>query len=336
MFSYRIRKFLFVLFSIFFGHISAQAENFSLISLSPNWKIDFNSRIGATTRIRATEQHPFPFCFATAATMLWDQQRCMADKKDCRSYAPSSFLATVSAGQRLDTGAEIELTAGGSPIRSLLHLVKNGSVPYSQCNYSHIDPNNSGLPHSFSNLNFVRESWLKYKDYTPYLERYYRKDYYKSLKSINPNISELQAEIMLKLQLSRTELAAGVFMNPDCWLGASKDNRFLVKFLKIEDRSNSRQAFITINKLLEEKKPVIINFCIRFNNIEKCENHNNHSAVIVAKALAKNEVTGDRRTVYWIVNSWGEKWQEENRDGWVFADHLIYGINGELIWLETK
>jgi hypothetical protein len=40
--------------------------------------------------------------------------------------------------------------------------------------------------------------------------------------------------------------------------------------------------------------------------------------------------------VYWVVNSWGETWQKENADGWIFADSLLESLIGEIVWLEFK
>lgn len=319
------------------GASLAQNEKPALTSPNKDWKIDFNTRVGASTRIKATEQNPLPFCFATAATMLLDQQRCMADNKDCGTQQASSFLAAVPAGQNLELGLEIDIKNGGSPIPSLRHLINNGTVSYNKCNYSQIKPDNTVIGYQLTHeTNPARIGWLRYKDYTPYLERFFRKQFIRSLQDINPNITEDQATVILETPMTDNKLASLVLINPDCWKDAIKDNRFVGKFKKIENKLNAKEAFSTINKLLKEKRAVIINFCTTPYEEIKCHSNNMHSAIIIAKATAQNQITGDQRTVYWVVNSWGEEWQEKHRDGWVFADNLLSGINGELVWLESK
>lgn len=333
MFKCRLISCLFfVLGSI--GSASAQYGRSTLVPPDSNWTINFDSRVGSSTRIKATDQEPFPFCFATAAAMLWDQQRCTADKKDCATQTASSFLAAVPAGQRLGLGSEIDLKNGGSPLLSLYHLVQKGAVSYDRCNYSQIPPNSSSAYVLTHHNNPIRQSWLKYRDYTPYLERYYKREFFKFLRNYNPKLADEQAEIILHTSMSDSEFAALLLVNSDCWTHAVRDNRFTINWEKIENRSNAKKAFKIINNLLEQQKPVIIIFCRIITDKEDCGQNNDHSVIIVAKAMASNEVTGDQRTVFWIVNSWGEKWQQENRDGWVFADALLNGINGELIWLE--
>jgi hypothetical protein len=53
-------------------------------------------------------------------------------------------------------------------------------------------------------------------------------------------------------------------------------------------------------------------------------------------AKATHRGTGDQRTAYWIVNSWGETWQEKNTDGWIFADSFLESVFAEIIWLDQK
>lgn len=328
-----IGKILFAVLISFSTNSYAQIQLPSLISPSKEWEINLRSTIGAKTRIKATHQDPLPFCFATAATMLWDQHRCTIDKKNCFDQTPSSFLATVAAGQRFSLGSEIDMRNGGSPYLSLNHIVKNGFVEYKNCNYSE---DLKDKKHQLYQLDSFRQQWLKYRDYTPYLERFYKKEFIKTVQNFNPEITELEAEIILNMPLSETELSSVLLIRPGCWKNSIKDNRFVIKYFDVKVNLNAKKTFGIINKLLDEKKPVLINFCSKTTKNLPCGHSDYHSAIIIARSIAINNITKDKRTVYWIVNSWGEGWQAENRDGWVFADNLLEEINGELIWLDLK
>lgn len=308
----------------------------SLVSPGEDWEIDFDNKIGASTRIKATEQRPFVFCFATAAAMLWDQKRCWIDEVQCNNQPQSSFLSAVPAGQNFRLGKEIDLRAGGSALLSLNFIVEHGSILLENCNYGYLDPNKIDYIDNFFRVSkTAKVSWEKYKD-CPHLEAFYRKQFVKAIQDFNPSITESQAEILLTLSLSETELWSSLLINSNCWDFKIRDDRFSVKFKKVENRSDIKTAFNTIDNLLKERKPVIVNFCTKVYKNEPCKMENSHAAVIIARATANNTITGDKKSVYWIVNSWGEGWQKENRDGWVFSENLLNGVYGEIIWLETK
>lgn len=300
-----------------------------MVPVTTDWKIDPKTRVGATTRITATQQNPFPFCFSTAAAMLYDQHRCMQENKLCSTIQQTSFLAVTASGQRLDSTGEIDVLLGGAPVLSLLELIKLKNPPsFANCNYNQIDPKNTNIQYKLSSLNGIRELWLKYKDYTPYLERYYRREYKNVLREIRPSITDEETNVILNLYLSSGEIAAQLLLNKQCFSDTVKDPKYTIKYVSPND---PKAALAAIDKILSTKRPVLISFCYTDN----CKT-DMHSLILISRAKFINEITNDTRTAYWLVNSWGEEWQKQNHDGWVFAEHLLTKITGALLWLETK
>jgi len=98
--------------------------------------------------------------------------------------------------------------------------------------------------------------------------------------------------------------------------------------------SSSYERIRTIDwahRLLENKTPVGINLCLNVDvGFKTCSKH---SLVIFAESIAYNSITGDRRRVFRIANSWSEEWHKDHTDGWVFADQLLLGVYS-MFWLE--
>jgi hypothetical protein len=309
------------------------------IPVDNGWTISERSRVGAISRIRALDQNPYPFCFSYAATSLFDQHRCMASGRDCSKQLRSSSLAAVSEGQQLPPN-EIDITKGGVGSRSLRQLTEKGFVSDSVCNYNISDPTNpeyqnnlSQQLHASTSLISFREGWLKYQAYTPYLERFYRTHFTTFARKISPSITDEDVLKILKMQQSDTQLLGTLLLTPACFENIKIEENYNIKTLIIESEAQSKQAFETINKLLSKNIPVFSGVCVGNVSNGKCST-TLHAIVIIARSHAYSKLTGDKRTVYWIVNSWGESWQEKNFDGWVFGETLVERLIGEILWLE--
>lgn len=311
------------------------------VPVDDKWVISNKTIVGAKSRVESRDQHPYPFCFSYAAAILFDQHRCMAQGKDCATQPRSSALAITSAGQSLSAG-EINPSNGGVGSYSLKSLVENGNVLDSVCNYNIHDPSNpqyqtnlSTQLSSTSALLSYQKFWKKYRDYTPYLERYYRNQFLIAVRQINPNISEVETLDILKNSQTNNQLVGSVLLRPACFKNEKISNEYTIKTLIVESEKQVRSTFEIINKHLDRNIPIFVGLCNGSITNGVCSAAM-HAAVIIARGYAYSKITGDKRTVYWIVNTWGEHWQEKNADGWVFADNLLASIQGELVWLEDK
>lgn len=309
------------------------AQPSALLKIDSSWIIDPKTKAGSTTRVQATQQNPLPFCFATAAAVLYDQTRCNIDSKDCKDT--TSFLALASAGQGLEID-KLNPSNGGSPTKSLRYLLDNGSVSYNKCNYNQIyNTNQYAVYRLVNDLKLTQTKWQDYKERAKYLSNFYKFQFKSILKEVNPSITQQRVNNLLNSNFNLEKITASLLLNKDCFSFNEKDQRFIIKFTKI-DSKDIKSAVNQISTLLKQKKPIIVNFCA-LQNTNDCANSSEiHSFVIVAQAKATHKYSLDKRTVYWVVNSWGEDWQQQNSDGWIYADKLLETITGELIWLEQK
>ncbi len=109
-------------------------------------------------------------------------------------------------------------------------------------------------------------------------------------------------------------------------------------------QSDKQKQEIIVNEvkrvMTDLGRPVAIGFCadMPFDSKVKCTH--GHSVVLKGYRLAcKKRAPNDCRPVFQVQNSWGEAWQEEHDDGWVFADELIrrtYYEQFTLAWIKDK
>jgi len=308
------------------------------VDLKEDWQIIEISRAGSRTRINAgVGQDPFPFCAAAAATLLWDQHRCMTDHRDCTLQPRTSFLAVTSASQSLPTN-KINPNEGGAPLLSLSRIVESGGgVAHNVCNYDAIEQRRQPFVPIVNNMMMYAAQWKKYRNYSPYLERFHRRNFLKLAHRINPlRTAEELEEILFKSEnMKMDEVFALIALMPKCFdQDFIPDNRFKIINVRVGDEFDRRTSFDTIKKSLEKNRPVLVNFCL--NPDAKVKGCHRHSAVIVAQAQVQNKITGDIRLAYWLVNTWGEDWQSAHSDGWFFAENFITGVYGEVSWLESR
>jgi hypothetical protein len=300
------------------------------------WNLDLQNKIGYNTRIKATQQNPYPFCFSTGAAMLFDQQRCQTSKKDCTNITPTSFLMATAAGQ---SSKVLNVEQGGNAVLSLKHLTETGFTEHQNCNYNHLDSTatnfNQQAVEMLQQYDVARRaevSWNSHKNYAPYLERFYRSQWNKALQRINPKLTDEQTQELLGRTTTKSELMTQVLLS-GCTKTLRKENRFKTSY---KTNATLEENYELIESLLRKNKSVLVNFCVNAKTNDECIGNNKHAAIIVAQTKATHRGTGDQRTAYWIVNSWGETWQEKNTDGWIFADSFLESIFAEIIWLDQK
>jgi len=337
-----LRLIAFVL--LVFPLIVQAQQTATLVSIGNAWEIVESTRIGSTSRIVAHSQNPYPFCFSYAAAALFDQTRCIADKlSDCRQQPRSSSLAITPAGQRLPA-TDIKVDSGGVTRLSLRDIVNNGYVPHALCNTDfgmESDLNlNQRMTSGRGSIFLTYEKWHTYKDWTPYLTRFYRHYFLQHATGINPLLSTEDAELVQSDKLlSKEQLFGKILLRESCHRRINSDY-FQIKsrFVGEAENFDPKLTYVIIQQNLEQNRPVSVDFCMfgTAKDYGRCVSDARHAAVIVAQAQAKHRATGDMRTVYWLVNTWGEQWQQANNDGWVFADQLLHGIYGHVLWLETN
>jgi hypothetical protein len=324
---------------LLFAH-QALAQQTGLAKIEHFWTLDKKSQTGAKSRIPAAQQNPLPFCFSTAASQLYDQAICMQAGSNCQKQPLTSFLAITPAGQGFLEPTRLNTVRGGIPIKSLEYLLQQGRVSLTNCNYNHLKPTDTNLTTYLLTQELAQSqlNWLKYKDRAPYLASYFKFAFKDVLTKLSPAISAELVQELIEAPVDVEKIAAILLLPAACTTNLEKPKQFTVKFTKI-DLANLRQATKTIDKLLSQQKPIIVNFCSsKLIEGSLCEpnNPNLHSLIIIGKATVVHQITGNHRYAYWLVNSWGEEWQEKNMDGWVFADKLLENITGELIWLDPK
>lgn len=324
-----MRKIIVILFFLFSTVQAQEQTSSSLFKVDSSWIVDPKTRLGSETRIAATQQNPFPYCFSTAAAMLYDQTNCnMAGKCD----KPTSFLAITQAGQNLENTEELNPQEGGSPLKSITSLLTGRIIDHDKCNYD-VMLTRSGLYRLIYDAKSYYDNYHKYKQRAAYLSNYYRYLLKELLETINPRSTlDLVDNILQKEKFDLNYVTFKTLLNPECFDKNVNANKYSVKLTKI-DSKNIKPAILQIENLLRKKKPIIVSFCPTLTHSGKCAD-SLHSLVIIAQARIQHRITGDRRTAYWLVNSWGEDWQQKNSDGWVYADRLLESLVGELIWLE--
>lgn len=317
--------------TLFSAEVSAQFYNYyNIFAAVPNtWTMVPGTQTGAVTRILALNQNPYPFCFSYAASALFDQQRCMHNNKNCAQEPRTSALAATSAGQELP--GLIDITKGGIGSYSVRHLVETGFVFDASCSY-HIKE--TVYP---EHLQFTQTNWLKHKDYNSYLERYYRAQFTKAVVNIQPNIATEKIIELLNNKQEPKQLISELLLQPSCFSPIYRDDSWQIHTKVITGAPKADQVFKLINQQLKQNRAVFTGICTGQTGFKdnKCEG-SLHAVVVIASAKFKSQHTTDTRTAYWIVNTWGEAWQTQNSDGWIFAESFVDRVTGEIIWLSKK
>lgn len=302
-----------------------------IVDAKLGWEVSLKNIIGTTARVELYRgQDPFPFCAAYAASILHDQHECMTNKLSCKSQPRTSALSLVSSSQPY--GGKISWNSGGSAFLALNKIVhQKGAAPHSKCNYDFI------TNHRINRINDFAQVYAMYNSYRHYATgsdpnhmKYWKNELEWKIMALGfpkPNISQLTS----KMYTSVDDMITDLIIKPECdvvSLSSSKQykiNTIKNPFMDIE------VGYKEINRLLKSNTPVMIDLCLNAHaGFAACSKHTH---IITAQGKATNKTTGDVRTVYKVVSTWGEDWHKAHNDGWVFADTLLAGVY-EIIWLE--
>lgn len=294
------------------------------------WQVD-QKILGYSTIVPLyTGQDPFPFCAAHAASILYDQHECMSSGKNCSLQPRTSALSLVAATQR--SSGIIDWEKGGNPLPAIDQIISNkGAASHKNCNYNSFRELKKAKGPDFSRIFGIYSTYVAYRDWGGYLKRYHRDEFIWEIENMGLSNQFLE-QILANNYNSPNDLFTDILLKKEC----KSIDLYSSKQYKRNSIENNNQdiaiSFKTIQNLLKSKTPVGINFCLNISaGLEKCSKH---SLVIVAESTAKNKITGDTRKVYRIANTWGEDWQKDHSDGWVFADQLLLGVY-QIYWLES-
>lgn len=295
---------------------------------SLGWVVNDRRIIGGKTRVALYNgQDPFPFCAAVSASILFDQHRCMAEGRDCRTQPRVSALSLVPYSQgRVDS---VIWDKGGFTQLALSRVVNYGAAAHSDCNIDGISNPRSNKTKELYNLFVSYSSYQLVKDYGGYLSRYHRDEFVGDAKSIGV-WREGITSLLGGNYSNSDQLTTDIILTSDCRIATIiPDKTYKINLVKVKN-FDIEVSHKLVHGLLKNNTPVAVNLCLNaIVGIEKCSNH---SLVIFAEGFAKNTITGDVRKVYRVANTWGEEWQKKHGDGWVFADLLLSGIY-EIMWL---
>ncbi len=283
---------------------------------------------GHTSRVNLyTGQDPYPFCAAQSASILHDQHECQTQNKDCTKQTRTAAVTLVSAGQ---SSTNIKWSDGGNTLLSLGKLLRDGGgAAHTECNYDNIIQKRENKDAQINQLFTTYQQFLSTRGYAGYMHRYYRDEFTlisRRLGGTGPHISQL----LNNHYSNPSELYNDVIMSPDCYKISVVSSRKYTARSVLTGSFDVGTAHKLIGDSLSLNRPVSVNLCLNVHlGMQKCSKH---SLVIYAESFARNSVTGDVRKVYKVANTWGEQWQRDHNDGWVFADLLLMGIY-EIIWL---
>lgn len=306
----------------------ASAEPFVAVNTN-TWHISKTLQVGAKIRIKSIDQDPFPFCFSFSAANLLDQHLCQLNNLDCRQQPRTSGLAATHAGQKLAKN-NLDVFTGGFGSLSLQYLLDHGTVPHDSCNYNYFNTRQQWAEQLNASRG-VRAVWRKYHSDNPD-KLAHISDFAAWARKVNPQITYNTIKQSINYK-PLTRVFGGLLVTDACY-----NTKPVTSSLKMQRylASNSLLAINldhTIKALLQENKPVYVSVCLDAAHV--CQDR--HVVIILAESIAFNgEKPLDTKPVYWVLNTWGESWQQEYSDGWILKHNLLNNIRGELLWLDHK
>lgn len=323
-----------------------------------NMKVSESSVISVDVMPRVRSQDSVGLCCTFSAATLIDQANCQAANKDGQACAAASDdlrastldLARYSeyAGEGMDEelravyegikeGCKVPVVARNAMLTQ--RVAKESCAPFVQITSGIENPDavEGGL-------------WNRFKQI------------YQKNKRINPDESCPTCEAQAASIKSEFSLKAE---NKDILASFGQDtyNKFLDKLLIPEECGAKRKALKLLGKwevgtypisssftaqdddkskeqkMIEEikrvlsglRRPVAIDYCadVPFNKDQKCEL--GHAVVIKGyRKVCETENPNKCRNMFQVQNSWGEKWQRDNDQGWVDGDEILRRTHHDL------
>lgn len=301
-------------------------------------------------------QDPLPFCFSVTANIMLDKKMCDLNPSLCgkrSSFLESSVLG-VEEGNKYQTksfewGVKPPNVAmeGGNYDTVIAAVKKRGYlVTNDSCNYNHITDNLSWLtsPAFQLKVNKLKEHHTIYHKYKGY-SRYYADHAHNQFKYILEEIKIKQSDaVQLIEERDFQQVLNKMVFNPNCSLPQKYEipKNFKLKNWDVSNKVkdiNKRHSLYKekIISLLKENHLVGISFCLKdkIASLEKDVCNYRHSLVIsgYAELIDKSDPSKTKKTAYYVVNSWGEVWQQKT-GGLVWADNLHEYMYGSLSWID--
>lgn len=303
-----------------------------LVDTNLGWTVSKNNVLGTTSRVKLYRgQDPFPFCAAHAASILHDQHECMSNKTSCENYNRTSGLSLVLASQQQNREI-LNWHSGGSAFFALSKIVEQkGAASYFDCNYDFITNYRVNKANDFAQVFSMYNAYIASAKTDINRMKYWANEFEWKIMSLGFPKLDLKQITTDKNFKSPDEFFTDLIIPKSCNnVSVNSSKQYKINIVKNPTMS-VELGYKQINELLENNIPVMVNICLDahtgFNNCSK------HTHVIIAQSKAINKTTGDTRTVYKLVSTWGEDWHKAHNDGWVFADTFLQGVY-EIFWLE--
>ncbi len=297
---------------------------------SVGWWVDEKAAVGSTETVPLyIGQDPYPFRSAWAAAILYDQHRCATGGTPCSEIERVAALPLMrGAGD----GVSVNWERGGSGLGALRELLHNRGGPrHVECN---IDDNIQPRTPPGSRHNELWVSWMQYREtrkWGGYLNRRARSEFLGIARAMGVQDREHLLGVLDGPQYrDQRELLNATLLNPRCGLRTVEVEELTAEVRQVE-MGDLAAAQEHIDGALASGRPVMITICLQAHLGRKnCGEW--HGTVVIARTWATNVITGDRRKVYRLANTWGEEWQSHHGRGWVFSDQFLAGVT-EIVWL---
>jgi hypothetical protein len=316
---------------------SSMADN-AFKFIPEDWKQTQEKVLSLPSGFEALNQDPFPLCFAVTASTLIDLINCK--NGECNKENRVSFLSLAKYGGKafpLETSKNVYIPESGSTLATINYLKKGGKFSkYKNCNYEKFTnklKENKSLTLASKNEQFneIFKQYKKYYKYNKYLTIYYTRLWLEEMKFWNPDVSEAKA--LSFLSLNTAEQAKEELIHTYCEenLQVTQPNNFEIKSIKI-DPVKIKDIEKVIDNNLDKKIFTAITFCFNETLDKACKT--SHIVIITGKSIYTKEDKSMK--AYKILNTWGQEWQNNNKDGWIEASNFLSYTYGELIWLVKK
>ena len=304
------------------------------------------------------DQGGLPFCYAATAALLANEFKCFTyGNKRCEEVPVQekvSLWDLARYARRLSTKADQSsresykgVQYGGSSYRTLLQLWYVDTVVPMSCvpeNFSQIGADRSAIAESglWKNLEKFHKS-LAGAGVTLAVAGQIKAEYQlnQSAEVIQTALSHANWEVALE------ELLIPAKCRDDFYSQLSMGSKFdKPYFFPLENEKTTYKNTLTkLRELVcERKRPVSVDFCVadqkKFKSSAKCASAGLFHAVVVEGYREMCDSSGTKCVPSVKVrNSWGEKWQKDNNEGWIDAKTFLdstYYDSPSLNWLEVK
>ncbi|MFC4277706.1 peptidylprolyl isomerase [Achromobacter aloeverae] len=284
-------------------------------------------------------------CFAAAASTLLTAENCRALKEDCQRVTRDkmfSVIALSADGAAQDQGGDLpSINMGGSTAAVLQEIAYNkGQAPSEECASlddatKKIGGAEVALETQLRFWNWLEQEYRRQHAVVTKCEACFLADYPRSelrrklTESLNMTVADKDVAAGLALPDYRGFIMK-ILINKRCRrlsTAVQFENMYNVKVKLYPEqpkgKGNYKQAIAYIKEALLDQRPLALgNVCMdKAPSASKCKNLH---GVVIAGYKQVCDPSGKRcADALRVINSWGQGWQAEHNDGWVYAKPLL-------------